>query len=756
MVHAEDKPGAHCLHREVAEHVFHQLPPVLFVSCLLGALVALVLCLRFPCERVLLWLSAIYTLSLLRFLVYFRFRRVKDGEYDPLRWLRLYSWGTVLIGAAWATTPLLFYSPTSPQTNVFVAFVLGGIIAAAATSMAPLSRTMKLFTAIICTPMAILFALEGGLLYLVMSAMLLIYGIAYVIMSARAGHTILESLQLRHKNVREIEERRKAKTDLQRAHDNLELAVAKRSAELRASNAKLWQQINERISAEEQLAQSEARYRTLVESSRDWIWEVDSSGRYTYSSPSVEGILGYSPEEMLGKTYYDVMPEDEEERIREFFGEKRGRAQPFSGLINRCLHKDGSERILETNGEPVLNGFGEVVGYRGIDRDVTNRLKRDEEAKKLDHLESLGLLAGGIAHDFNNILTAVFGNVDLARMEIPETSSAGQALADSMGAIEQARHLTGQLLTFSQGGSPRISAHSIRDLLEKVCDVTVDGTSIKCDLALPEELWQAKIDQGQIWQVLVSILSNSKEAMPNGGNIRVEAENITVGQASVHSLAPGKYIQIQIHDNGAGISHSDLTKVFDPYFTSKDRGVNRGTGIGLSICESIMEKHRGQITLDSKRGVGTTVTLLLPAHEETPATAEATPEVPPCRILLLEDDHAVSKTGIRLLERLGHTVSAAAEGKTAIRLFKEACESGQQFDAAILDLSVPGGMGGKDVITAIRLIDPKVPAAVVSGYADDPVMTDFEKYGFNTSLCKPFNASTLAHTISTLIASAST
>lgn len=615
------KKGEDYLLPELAEHVSRQFPAALYTSFLLSALMVLVLWDLFPARILLSWLTTVYTVSLLRLMLYHRHRRRPERRLSPEQWLRRYASGAILSGVVWGAAPLLFYSGKSPQTNVFIAFVLGGLIAGASSSMAPLKATFRIFISLICLPLSTLFIIRGDSLHLAMGSMLLIYGAAYLVISANTARMILESLTLRNENILEIEERRKAETQLRLTQKDLEKTVARRTAELRTANEELSREIDERLQAESRLRISEERYRNLVESSSDWIWEMDRDGRYTYSSPSVLSILGYAQEEVLGCRFYSFMPPEDAKRAKDIFNAKKSGGKPFERLISAYLNKDGAERIIETNGDPVFDDADTLVGYRGINRDITLRVKHEEEKRKVEHMKSLGLLAGGIAHDFNNLLMTVFGNIELARMEIKADSNAERRLANSLTAMEQARKLTGQLLTFSRGGSPILEATSIRNLILDSCRFALSGTAVRCEYDVPEDLWMADVDSNQIWQVLNNILTNAREAMPDGGTLWISAENVTLTEMDTTAPVLGNFVKVSVRDQGVGVSKKDIPRVFDPYFSTKIRGAQQGTGIGLAVCHSIIEKHGGSILFESEPGIGTTVSFFLHALSAGPNDA---------------------------------------------------------------------------------------------------------------------------------------
>ncbi len=734
------------LFRELVNQIYSQLPAVLLTSLLLLGLVVLVLW-RVSSPVVLLsWTAALCLVCVLRYVLYGVYRARGENHLADSAWMQLYSWGAILGGVVWAAAPLLFYSPASPQTNVFIAFVLGGLVSGASGAMAPLHITMCIFTGLLCLPIALLFLMHGGSLHTVMGLMMLIYGVAYILMSRHTGRTIIEALGLREKSIREREEREKAQRELQKVLEGLEDTVDRRAGEIRRTNDKLTREIAERQRAEKRLRTSEKRYRALVESVSDWIWEVDTDGVYTYSSPGVERELGYKPDEVVGRTFDSFMAPDEADRARKLFEQCSSAGKPLTGLVNRCLHKDGSERVLETNGEPVFDRNGKLKGFRGIDRDCTLRIKHEEERRKLDHLESLGMLAGGIAHDFNNLLTAVFCGMDLARDALPEGSEAAQALAASTAAMEQARTLTGQLLTFSKGGTPTLSSASVGELIQSVCDFSLSGSSVRCEYDLAEDLSMVEVDKNQIWQVLNNILANAREAMPGGGTLHVAAANVAIGEVSTLPLEPGDYVRLEFRDDGVGIPETDMPRVFDPYFSTKARGNAKGTGIGLAVCLSIVEQHGGHITIESVEGDGTLVTLYLRARSagDAPAVEEETePEATrPAvlhNLLLLEDDDVVAGTTTRLLKRLGHTVTVIQDGKDAVDAYVRAREEGRPFDIVILDLTIRGGMGGLDAMESLKKVDPGIVAVVTSGYTEDDAMANFETHGFRAALPKPYS-----------------
>jgi PAS domain S-box-containing protein len=498
------------------------------------------------------------------------------------------------------------------------------------------------------------------------------------------------------------------------------------------------------------LRKSEEKFRNLVEHTNDWVWEIDKNGIFTYVSPQVSEILGYEPEEILGKTPFDFMPLDDAKQFAEVIGSFISTQRPFTRLEKTLIHKEGYRVVLETSGTPVFDSQGFLQNYHGIARDITERKRIEEELLKTQKLESLGVLAGGIAHDFNNILTAILGNVSLARMYVKQEDKMIERLAESEKASLRAKDLTQQLLTFARGGAPIKETASIVELIKDSVSFVLSGSNVKCEFSIPNDLWMVEIDEGQMSQVINNLIINAQQAMPEGGIIDVSAENMTVGSEHGLPLKGGRYVKIAIKDHGIGIPKEHLQKIFDPYFTTKQKG----SGLGLATSYSIVRKHDGHITVDSELGAGTTFTIYLPASEkEIPTSKDKEEEslLGKGRILVMDDEEVVRGVACEMLRRIGYEVEFARDGTEAIELYKRARESGQPFDAVILDLTVPGGIGGKEAIKRLLEIDPRVKAIVSSGYSNDPVMAKFREYGFRGVIAKPYKIEELSGVLRRII-----
>jgi len=370
--------------------------------------------------------------------------------------------------------------------------------------------------------------------------------------------------------------------------------------------------------------------------------------------------------------------------------------------------------------------------------DITERKKAEEELQKTSKIESLGILAGGIAHDFNNLLTVIMGGITLAKDDRIIHKHRSKILTEAEGAAVKAKELTQQLLTFSRGGVPVKKVTSIPDLLRDTTDFILRGSSVKCKYRIAGDLMNAEIDEGQISQVIQNLALNAVQASPESGIINISAENTRISEGSTIPLEPGQYIRIAIRDHGQGIPHEHLDKIFDPYFTTKIKG----HGLGLSVCYSIIKNHDGHISVRSKINSGTTFRIFLPAsHIDIPGKKE--PKIHmnhgKGKILLMDDEDMILSVTSKMIKTLGFEVEVSRDGEEAIRKYRQAKESGEPFDLVIMDMTVPGGMGGRETIGVLSKFDPAIKAIVSSGYSNDPVMAHFSDYGFSGVLSKPFN-----------------
>lgn len=482
--------------------------------------------------------------------------------------------------------------------------------------------------------------------------------------------------------------------------------------------------------------EDEKRHKFLAENINDLISEIDQHGCLCYASPNVKDLLGYDLEEVLGRNFAEFIHPDDVVHVRSRF-ETSMRNMTGGQVSYRCRHKQGDWIPMESAGKPFRSETG-TVKLAIVSRDVTQRYLLENELLKTKKLESLSILAGGVAHDFNNILTAILMNISTAKMDMSESDEAYGLLDEAQNACLQAKELTEQLLTFSKRGVPMKKATSISHLIRDTVKFTLRGSNVICKFELAESLWTLEVDEVQISQVINNIVLNAVQAMPDGGCLTVQAENYVDDGLGGLPLAPGEYVRITFRDEGPGISAEQLSQIFDPYFTTRPEG----SGLGLSTSYSIIKNHDGLITADSEPGAGTSVSCYLPAasHLEPPSIEKTTAELHTGsgRILVMDDDSFVRSSLVKILTRLGYEVEVTQNGDDAIVRYRQSFQTEERFDAVIVDLTVPGGKGGKETIRALRQIDPDVKAIVASGYLNNPVLKEFERHGFAGVLKKPF------------------
>ena len=402
----------------------------------------------------------------------------------------------------------------------------------------------------------------------------------------------------------------------------------------------------------------------------------------------------------------------------------------------QLVRADESTSLIEGRCAPIHDSLGHAVGAVLVVRDVTERARWENELLRASKLESVGLLAGGIAHDFNNLLAIMMGNLNLAMLDESAMATSGKWLREAERGAQRARDLTQQLLTFAKGGEPLLSAVHLPDVVQEAAEFAIHGANVRVDFDLAVDLRSADADKGQIGQVVQNLVINAVQAMSAGGVIKVSLANAAVEEGHP-TLPAGKYVLLVIADNGPGIRDEHLPHIFEPYFTTKEEGL----GLGLATVYSIVRKHHGMVTVDSKPGTGTTFSIWLPAAKASQAQpdASAAPFVPMSgRILFMDDEAPIRRMAQSLLEKLGLEVKAVDTGEEAVAAYAEAHAQGRPFDVVMMDLTVPGVMGGREALVEMRKLDPSVRAIVSSGYSSDPVLANFREYGFMAVVAKPY------------------
>lgn len=488
-------------------------------------------------------------------------------------------------------------------------------------------------------------------------------------------------------------------------------------------------------------------YERLAQYADEAIFRIQAeSGRIAYINDSAEKILGYTLDDYLAdaENQYRVINKKHLKNWISVLGKTGGSKDVLKNVVVECLARDGRTVILEMTVIAVRDAGGATVYYECLGRDVTVRRFMEAELAKAQKLESIGLLAGGIAHDFNNILTAVFGSMALAKMDVMPDSPVYTRLVAAEEHCMKAKALTRKLLTYSRGGSPQRKTASIANVIQEAVNFTLSGKNISCKFDLPDGLWSAQIDEGQMHQVVHSLVSNACEAMPQGGVIEVGAENAILAADEIPSLAAGHYVRWHVRDHGVGISREHMKKIFDPYFTTKQMGSVKGMGLGLAICYSIVKSHEGIITVESTPGAGTTFTVYIPSSNGEKSTQK--PAVPAeasvgarKKVLLIDDEQILLDVTGSMLKHLGYDVTTAKSHSDAMESYGDAKNAGRPYSLIIMDLTMRGDEGGEIAIRRWKNAHPEVKAVISSGYVNDPVIEEYWKYGFVGAMVKPYS-----------------
>ncbi len=398
---------------------------------------------------------------------------------------------------------------------------------------------------------------------------------------------------------------------------------------------------------------------------------------------------------------------------------------------------------------PILTAEKKIFGMVTVFEDISEKCKTEQELLKTAKLESLGILAGGVAHDFNNILAAIISNLQLALVKLESNEDPQPFLEKTIATTHKASELTKQMLTFSGGGAPLKKNTNLLGLIKGTTELVLRGSNVKVTFMLPDDLWPGQVDEGQISQVLYNLVLNAKQAMPDGGVLEVHAANAVIAAEPSQPLQ--NWIEIVIQDYGVGIDPEDLTKIYDPFFTTKPDG----NGLGLATVYSIINQHDGKIEVESRLGYGTTFKLLLPAAEGATIAMDAMKEVTATtagqKILFMDDEEGILRAVGELLENFGYQVVLAHHGQEALTEYQKAQAANEPFAVVILDLTIPGGMGGQEVIGLLRECNPQIKAIVSSGYANDPVIANYESYGFSGVVSKPYRIDELLATVNQVI-----
>ncbi|MGH8094582.1 MAG: CHASE3 domain-containing protein [Chthoniobacterales bacterium] len=541
-----------------------------------------------------------------------------------------------------------------------------------------------------------------------------------------------------------------------------ELSLAEITVEQQKLSVAMIRDITERKRFEEELAAEKKSLAVTLASIGDGVITTDLNGRVVICNAAGEAMTGWTASEAVGQPLRAVLAISADVTAQKRSGSTGYRSEAEAILLSTperatLTSRNGIERLVEQAASPVRDAKNQICGVVVVFRDITERQRDEAERRKGEALDQLGLLAGGIAHDFNNLLTEIIGNISLISMLLPPNEDVTRRLEDAKNASLRARDLAQQLLTFARGGAPIKQTASIADLVQETVSFSLRGSHSRAEITIEPDLWAAEFDPGQISQVIANLVVNADQAMPNGGTLHVKCDNFSHTanpEPATLDLPAGDYIRIRLRDEGTGIPESYLKRIFDPYFTTKAKG----SGLGLATTYSVIKNHNGLITVESELHCGSTFSVYLPAARHQPLATEPValtnePMKGSGRVLVVDDEEAIRILVDFTLTRLGYEVCPAPTALHGIELYREALITGHRFDLVILDLTLPGGMGGKEALKKLLEIDPMVNAVVSSGYATDATMSRYEDFGFRGMIAKPYQAAELGRKVHALIAS---
>ncbi|MEJ2032595.1 MAG: PAS domain S-box protein [Deltaproteobacteria bacterium] len=528
-------------------------------------------------------------------------------------------------------------------------------------------------------------------------------------------------------------------------------AIMNNSGEISGAVASM-QDITERKKAEEELQKQRDQLEDAQKIAKTGSWEWDIvKDKITWSKETYR-IFEIGPKGFNAtfEAFLDLLDPGDRQTVRKRIAHALSENRPYE-IDYHITTPNGREKTIHSRGAVIVDPSGKPIFARGSAQDITHLREKENEMMKVAKLESLGILAGGIAHDFNNILTSILGNIELAQMALPRESKAAEKIAVAGRACERAKGLSQQLLTFAKGGVPIKKIHSLPDIIKEAAELALRGSNVKIDYSFPAVLRPAEVDETQFSQVVNNLVINADQAMPEGGTLEITARDVHLEEGNAQDLEPGKYIRIDFRDQGTGIPRKYFDRIFDPYFTTKEKS----SGLGLAVCYSIIKKHGGTLTVNSTPGLGSTFSIFLPASEKEQMAPEAVPKKVEShgvgRVLVMDDDETVLEIATEMLQHFGYQVKTVKDGTEALTAYETALKKGEAFDVSILDLTVPGGMGGKETVQRLLKIDPRARVIVSSGYANDPIMSDFAEYGFKGVIPKPYKLNELSHTLQEVI-----
>ncbi|NIM16442.1 MAG: PAS domain S-box protein [Candidatus Aminicenantes bacterium] len=737
--------------------------PVGLIATLVNASILIFIQWRVISHSVLLmWFSLILLITLTRALHFYRYRRVSLTPGNARRWGNSFIIGIGISGIAWGAGGIFLFPENVIAHQIFPAFILGGMVAGATAAFSALKMAFFAYTLPALIPIIIKFFTIADNIHAAMGIMTLLFLILMIVTALRIHKMGGTSLMLGFENKSlvdylskakqkaetmnkilesEILERKKAEEALKRHQDHLEAMVEERTGELRKANIELNIEITERKQVEEALRESEEKYRLLVDNANDAIF-IAQDGVIKFPNPTMLQISGFSADELAKIPFVNLIHPGDRDMVLDRHTRRLKGEDVCNNYTFRIITKAGKELYVSIN--VVLIKWERRPASLNFLRDITEQKKLEEQFQLAQKMESIGTLAGGVAHDFNNLLMGIQGNLSLLLLDLPPTHPNYQMIKRTEEYVKSGAELTKQLLGIAKGGKYEVKPTDLNKIIKQTSAMFGrTKKEIKIHPKLQKKIWPVEVDQGQIEQVLLNLYINAWQAMPGGGTLYLETENIILDRhfGKSYNIEPGDYVKISVTDTGIGMDETIQQRLFDPFFTTKEMG--RGTGLGLASVYSIIKSHNGIITVHSEKGKGATFTIYLSASKKKvrPDKRGSKKLLTGTGTILLVDDEAhVADVGKQMLQRMGFKVLVAKSGKEAIKKLKE---NKDEIDLVILDIIMPG-MAGKETYDMLKEINPDIKILLSSGYSMNGGEQKIMEKDYDGFIQKPFGVSTLS------------
>lgn len=711
-----------------------------------------------PKSRIILWFLAIIFVLLIRIFIQYYYQKMEASVRDFIRQRNYILITLAVTGCIWGASGIFLFPYSHIVLQVFIIFVLGGMISGSVGLFASVKAAYFFFSIPTILPVIINLFRIGSSIHYAMAAMLFVFWFIMMITAMRLNKEIASALNLKYENLglisnleKEIKERKAAEERLLKRNQEIESIIYERTMELQRANEKLTNEINERIEAEEALKNSEEKYRELANFLPQIIFETDDHGILTFINRNAFNIMDYDEADFKkGINVLNLLIPDNRERavnnIQNVLNGKRSQGNEYTALA-----KNGKTFPISIHANPIMRN-NKPVGMRGIIIDLTEKKQAEAEQQEImvrlqraEKMETLGLMAGGVAHDLNNILSGIVSYPELMLMQVPDDSSLKKPLMTMQSAGKMAAAIVQDLLTLTRRGVVNEKVVNLNDIINEYLKSPENDKiksfhpNVKFEIDLEKGLLNILGSPVHLSKTVMNLISNAAEALPSGGTVRLSTRNQYLDRPvkGYDDIEIGDYVVLSVSDNGIGISQNDLNRIFEPFFTKKVMG-RSGTGLGMSVVWGTVKDHRGYINVESGEGKGSVFSLYFPMTRKEPVEEEDSGLLNACQgngesILLVDDARDQREIASAILSSMGYSVTAVSSGEDAIHTVKE-----NSFDLIVLDMIMDPGMDGLDTYRKILEIKPDQRAIIASGYSETDRVKEAQRLGAGIYVQKPY------------------